>query len=67
MRTARRAARGWFWRSRRDAPPVVCEEQRDGSWLVLVENREVGRVGSREAAAAFAAKVDTVNNKESIE
>jgi hypothetical protein len=56
--------REWFWRSRRGGlSPVVCEQLRDGRWRLTISNCVVGYVASREAAQAFAARLDS-NPKE---
>ena len=50
--------RNWFWRWRREGPPVIAEQADDGFWHLTIGTRKVGVVVSREAAEALIDKIE---------
>ncbi len=52
-----RRSSAWFWRGRGSLPPIICEQQGDGRWLVIMCNREVGIVANRTMAEQLAARL----------
>jgi hypothetical protein len=51
--------RDWSWRFRSQGPPALIEPADDGSgWRIVVDGREVGVVGTKEAAEQLVDKLE---------